>query len=109
MASELRQRHSSRVQSASDATHEIGEETESPAFEELATTRDSEMDSSINSTIARAKVAKSEGKKKTIVSRSISSFMMITPFMFLLYAGHLYLCLFVAMLELMLVRELCYV
>lgn len=54
----------------------------------------------------QAQVAKSEGKKRKIAIRVISSVLMIASFLGILYMGHLYICLLVALVEMLLFREL---
>lgn len=52
---------------------------------------------------SQAQVAKAEGKKTKIVTRVVSGALMIAIFLGLVYMGHLYICLLVAMVELLLV------
>ena len=81
--------------------------------------KDSGMDSSLHSMEGRGKngsgsgnqsqtqVAKAEGKKRKIAIRVISSVLMIGTFLGLTYMGHVYICLLVALVELLLVSS-CY-
>jgi len=56
------------------------------------------------SSSASTQVAKAEGKKTKIVTRVVSGAMMIATFLGLMYMGHLYICLLIALVECMLVR-----
>jgi hypothetical protein len=71
------------------------------------------MDTSVNGTTTdnnnnnqtQSQVAKAEGKKRKIAVRVISSVLMIGTFLGLMYMGHAYICLLVALVELLLVRR----
>jgi len=56
-----------------------------------------------NDITSQVQVAKAEGKKRKIVTRVVSGALMIALFLGLVYMGHLYICLLVAMVELLLV------
>lgn len=77
---------------------------------------DSGMDTSVTSIVdggsngssgnkSQSQVAKAEGKKRKILTRAVSGAMMIGTFLGLMYLGHLYICLLVALVELLLVRN----
>ena len=136
MASELRQRHQATTQSTSDRTQEDDPRhrreslTELPVLEDdgqPATERtfiptrstsafsDSGIDSSTASTEtateghrnqSQSQVAKSEGKKRKIAIRVLSSVLMIGTFLGLMCLGHAYICILVALVELLLVSDL---
>lgn len=55
---------------------------------------------------SQGQVAKAEGKKGKIVTRVVSGAAMIAFFLGMTYMGHTYICLLVAMVELLLFREL---
>ena len=52
---------------------------------------------------SQTQVAKSEGKKRKIAVRVVSSVLMIGTFLGLMYMGHVYICVLVALVEMLLV------
>ena len=57
----------------------------------------------------QAQVAKAEGKVRRIATRVTSGALMIALFLGLVYMGHLYICMLVALTELLLVRTFVFI
>ncbi|CAB9507749.1 Phosphatidate cytidylyltransferase 2 [Seminavis robusta] len=136
MSSEIRQRHQAASQSSSPPGSRSSSRgrrhesvTELPALQEngepamertqmplraRSSSDDGKMEDSsrhnatgdLTNAKAQQQVAKSEGKKRKIVVRIVSSLLMITTFLGLMYMGHVYICMLVALVELLLFREL---
>jgi hypothetical protein len=123
-SSELRQRHAATSQSSSglstksETAENFMEQNNAsvtalpflqangqPATERTAIpmTRQASDSTSSTTTATTTTVAKSEGKVRKILTRAISGALMIGLFLGMMYMGHLYICLLVALVELLLV------
>ncbi|CAB9501589.1 Phosphatidate cytidylyltransferase 1 [Seminavis robusta] len=83
------------------------ERTEIPTYSHAEEKPEDNSDDGVTgSNKTQQQVAKSEGKKRKIAVRIISSVLMIAVFLGLMNMGHLYICILVALVELLLFREL---
>lgn len=90
----------------SDLSSDLYQREQSQAEQAEGDNSSSSNDKNEGKNKSQQQVAKAEGKKGKIVTRVVSGALMIALFLGLMYMGHLYICLLVAMVEILLVRTI---